>query len=73
MSEIMASEQGRTTVSWLAGSFLIGNCPFCLVSMMTVIPQLSINTLFFLTSMIKPSGDMILLPINELALRPLTK
>lgn len=69
----MASEQGGTTVSWLASSLLVRNYSLYLISMRTVTPQLSINTLLLITSMIKPSRDMILLLINKFALRRLTK
>lgn len=60
-------------VSWLASSFLVKNYSLCLASMGTITLQLSINIFFFLISIIKPFGDMILLLINKLALKPLTK
>ena len=60
-------------VSWLASSFLVRNCPFYFTLMEIITLQLLINTLFLLMSMMRPFKDIILLPINKLALKPLTK
>lgn len=73
MRGMIILEQGSITLSPLARSFLLRNCPRCFILIEIVTLQLPIRAQFLLMLITKPSGDKILFPTNIFAQKPLIK
>lgn len=70
---IIVFKQGGTTLSLLAKSFLLRNCPCCLALIEIVTPQLPIKARFLLMLITKPFEDKILFSTSMFTQRPSTK